>query len=96
MIQVIAAHAAVRDASESAVLLQRAYDVAVAKSAQYDAKSHEGLIPLGDALDARAAMDLAQVGLVRARYAERIAAANLELAVGTTLVPAPLPKAEQP
>ncbi len=87
MIQVIAAEAALRDATEAARLRQRAYDVAAAKAADYDARSREGLIPLGDALDARAAMDLAQVALVQSRYQERLAAAGLELALGATPLP---------
>jgi outer membrane protein TolC len=89
MAQVIAAEAAVRDAVESARLNERAYAVASAKFADYDAKSREGLLPLSEALDARAAMDLAQVALVKSRYQERIALASLELAMGLTLVPVP-------
>ena len=87
MVGVVAAEAAARDAAESARVRQRAYDVAAAKWADYDAKAREGLLPLSDALDARAAMDLAQVAMVRSRYEERIAIANLELAMGLTLVP---------
>ena len=87
MAQVIAAEAAVRDAAEAARLNQRAYEVATAKFADYDARSREGLLPLSEALDARAAMDLAQVALVRSRYQERIALASLELAMGVTIIP---------
>jgi outer membrane protein len=96
MIQVIASEAAVRDAAEAARLRQRAYEVAAAKYADYDAKSREGLLPLSEALDARAVMDLAQVALVRSRYQERIAIASLELAIGTTLVPTESTPEEQP
>ena len=88
MVGVVAAEAAARDAAEGARVRRRAYDVAAAKWADYDAKAREGLIPLSDALDARGAMDLAQVALVQSRYQERIAVANLELAMGLTLVPA--------
>lgn len=87
MVGVVAADAAVRDAAETARVRQRAYDVAAAKWADYDAKAREGLLPLSDALDARAAMDLAQVAMVRSRYQERIAIAQLELAMGLTLLP---------
>lgn len=87
MIQVIAAEATLRDAAEEALLRQRAYEVAAAKYADYDARSREGLIPLSDALDARAVMDMSQVVLVRSRYQERLATASLELAVGRTHVP---------
>jgi outer membrane protein len=87
MVRVVAAEAAERDAAEAARIRERAYGIAAAKHADYDAKAREGLIPLGDALDARAAMDLAQVELVQSRYQERIAVANLELAMGLTLVP---------
>ena len=91
------AEAAVRDAAKSARVRQRAYDVAAANWADYDAKAREGLVPLSDALDARGAMDLAQVALVQSRYQEKIAIANLELAMGLTLVPEPKtePKAEK-
>ena len=89
MVGVVAAEAAARDAAEGARVRQRAYDVAAAKWADYDAKAREGLIPLSDALDARGAMDLAQVALVQSRYQEKIAIANLELAMGLTLVPEP-------
>lgn len=87
MVGVVAADAAVRDAAETARVRQRAYDVAAAKWADYDAKAREGLIPLSDALDARAAMDLAQVARIRSRFQERIAIAQLELAMGLTLLP---------
>ena len=87
MVGVVAAEAAARDAAEGARVRRLAYDVAAAKWADYDAKAREGLIPLSDALDARGAMDLAQVALVQSRYQEKIAIANLELAMGLTLVP---------
>ena len=86
IVGVVAAEAAARDAAEGARVRQRAYEVAAAKYADYDARAREGLLPLSDALDARAAMDLAQVALVQSRYQERIAIANLELAMGITLV----------
>jgi len=86
----------VRDASEIARLRQRAYDVAAARHADYDARSREGLIPLSDALDARTRMDLAQVALVQSRYQERLAVASLELAMGITLVPVEPSKEEKP
>ena len=87
MVGVVAAEAAVRDAAEAARVRRLAYDVAAAKWADYDAKAREGLIPLSDALDARAAMDLAQVAMVQSKHQEQIALANLELAMGLTLVP---------
>ena len=88
MVGVVAAEAAARDAAEGARVRRLAYDVAAAKWADLDAKAREGLVPVSDALDARAAMDLAQVAVVQSRYQERIAVANLELAMGLTLVPA--------
>lgn len=91
MVGVVAAEAATHDAREAATLAQRAYEVAAAKSADYDAKSDEGLLPLSDALDARADKDLAYVELVRSRHQERLALANLELAMGLTLIPEPHP-----
>jgi len=96
MAQVIAAEAAVRDATAAAHLRQRAYEVAKAKYEDYAARAEEGLLPLSDALDARGAMDLLQVAAVRSRYQERIAVANLELAMGLTLVPEPSRSEPQP
>ena len=87
MVGVIAAEAATQSAAEGVAVAQRAYDVAAAKSADYDAKADEGLIPLSDALDARVTKDFAQVQLVQSRYQEQITLANLELAMGITLVP---------
>ncbi|MDD4060756.1 MAG: TolC family protein [Kiritimatiellae bacterium] len=84
MIRVMSASAAFDDAVENARLLQRAYDVAKAKFEDYDAKANEGLLPLSDALDARSEMDAAQVALLRGTYAERMAIAHLELAMGIT------------
>jgi outer membrane protein TolC len=89
MVGVVAAEAAARDAAEAARIRRRAYDVAAAKWTDHDAKTREGLLPLSDALDARAAMDLAQVALVQSQYRERIAIATLELAMGLTLVTEP-------
>lgn len=87
MIRVIAAESFRRDAAEAARLRQRAYEIAVVKTADYEAKALEGLLPVIDALDARAEMDRAHVELVRTRYRERIATANLELAIGLTPLP---------
>lgn len=89
MVGVVAAEAAVHDAVAIARVQQRAYHVAAAKHADYADQARAGVIPLSDALDARAAMDIAQVALVRSRYQERIAIANLDLAMGLTLVPEP-------
>ena len=87
MVGVVAAEAAARDAAEGARVRRLAYEVARAKWEDLDAKAREGLVPVSDALDARAALDLAQVAVVQSRYQERIAVANLELAMGLTLVP---------
>lgn len=82
MVRVVAAEAALRDAAEAARIRARAYEVAAAKWKDYDAKAREGLLPLTEALDARAQMDAAQAELLGSRYQERIAAANLRLAMG--------------
>lgn len=84
MIRVVSASAAVDDAIDATRLVRRAYEVAKAKFEDYDAKAREGLLPLSDALDARSEMELAQVAMVRATFAERLAIANLELAMGIT------------
>ncbi len=87
MLQVIGAEAALRNAEESEILFQSAFQVASSKFADYDAQAREGLRPLIDALDARAELDLAQVALVKSRYQRAIARASLELAMGMTAVP---------
>lgn len=87
MLQVVSAEAALADAAEAARLKQRAYEVAAAKAAEYEARAREGLVPLSEALDAQGARDLAEVALVQSRYQERMAIAGLELAMGLTLVP---------
>lgn len=87
IVAVMAAEAQVRDAREAVAIRQKAYDVFSAKYADRANRAEEGLLPVGDALDARAEMDLAQVALIRARYAETTAIANLELAMGITLLP---------
>lgn len=92
IVQVMTAEAAVRDASEATRLREHAYAVAKAKFEDYDARSREGLIALSDALDARSMMDLAQVAWVRSKYQERIAVANLELAMGITAIPEDKPE----
>lgn len=86
IVNVVSAEAAWRDALEAKSIAKRAFDVASAKYADYDAKSREGLIPLSDALDAQAAKDLAQVELVKLTYAERTAKAALDFAVGRRVV----------
>jgi outer membrane protein TolC len=87
MVRVIAAEAVLRDATEAARLRRRAYEIAVVKTADYEAQALEGLLPVSEALDARAAMDRAHVELVRTRYQERLAIATLELAMGLTALP---------
>lgn len=90
MAQVVAARAAADDAKALGRIKVVAYQVAAAKYADYDARSREGLIPLNEALDARAAMDLAQMELVKSRYQEQIALAGLDLAMGSILNDDPL------
>jgi len=87
MIRVIAAEAAWRDAAETARLRRQAYAIAVARTADREAKALEGLLPVSDALDARAEMDRLHVELVRTRYQERVAIAYLDLAMGVTALP---------
>ena len=94
IVGVMAAEAQVRDAHEAVAIRQKAYDVFSAKYADRANRAEEGLLPLSDALDARTEMDLAQVALIRARYAETTAIANLELAMGITLLPEPEDDAE--
>ena len=87
IVNIVAADATWRDAADAAALSRRALEVADKKAEDYDAKSREGLIPLGDALDARAARDLAEVESVKTRYAERVARTALEFAAGAIEVP---------
>ncbi|MBQ9343905.1 MAG: TolC family protein [Kiritimatiellae bacterium] len=93
IVSVISAENALQDADAARALRQQAYDVAAAKSADRDARAAEGLIPLSDALDARAEKDLAQVALLRSTYASRLAACTLNLALGQTLLPGEEPPA---
>jgi len=82
MVRVVAAEATLRNAGDAARIRSRAYEVAAAKWKDYDGKAREGLIPLSDSLDARAQMDAAQANLLSSQYEERIATANLRLAMG--------------
>jgi outer membrane protein TolC len=91
MLQVISAEAALRNAEESEILYRRAFQVADAKLADYDAQAMEGVIPMIDALDARAERDLAQLVFVKSRYQVDLAQAGLELAMGRTALPAEQP-----
>lgn len=96
IVGVMAAEAQLRDARETVAVRQLAYDVASAKSADRAERAAEGLIPVSDALDARAEMDFAQVALIRSRYRETTAVANLELAMGLTLLPSDSPATPEP
>jgi outer membrane protein TolC len=87
IVSVLSAQAAVEDARANVELCRRAYEALSAKYDDYAARAQEGIQPISDALDALAQRDIAQVTLVRARYAERLALANLSLAMGTTSVP---------
>ena len=87
IVNIVSADANLRDARDAEVIRKRGYDVAAAKFADYDAKNREGLIPLGDALDAQAAMDMAQVEMVKSRYQVKTALAALEFAAGSIDVP---------
>lgn len=66
---------------------QMAADVAAAKAADRADRAAEGLLPVSDALDARAEADFAQVALIRSRYQETVAVAALELAMGIVRAP---------
>ena len=54
MASVVSAHAAVLDAAADAALTRRAYEVAVGKAEDLDARAREGLTPINEALDAAA------------------------------------------
>lgn len=88
IVRVITAESAVRDAAERRLVAQSSYNVAHDKFEEYDAKTKEGLLPQSEALDARAAMDAAQIQLVQTTYLERMAISSLELAMGITALPA--------
>lgn len=83
IVNVTSAEAAWRDSIENRKVRQEAYDVAKSKYEDYEAKSREGLIPVGDALDAQSAMDIAQVELLQSSYQEITARAALEFAMGS-------------
>jgi|GEM_PF-398427 len=88
IVRVITAESVLRDAAERRLVAQSTYNVAQEKFDEYDAKTKEGLLPQSDALDARAAMDAAQIQLVQSAYLERMAISSLELAMGITALPA--------
>ncbi len=88
IVRVVTAESALCDAVEKRNVAGSAYIVACEKSADYDAKATEGMLPQSDALDARAAMDEAQIQLLQTTYLERIAISSLELAMGITAQPA--------
>ena len=87
IVNVVSADANLQTARDAETIRRRAFEVASEKYADYDAKNREGLIPLGDALDARAAMDMAQVDMVKSRYQVKTALAALEFATGSIDVP---------
>jgi len=82
MVRVIAADNAVRDAAQAAEVARIAHSAAASRADDLAARAQEGLESLDKALDAEAERDLAQVDLVRSSYAERVARANLALAMG--------------
>ena len=87
IVNIVAADAAWCDATDAARLSQIALEVANEKAEDYDARNREGLLPLGDALDARAQRDLAEIEAVKSRYQEQIARTALEFAAGAIAVP---------
>jgi outer membrane protein len=95
IVSVISARNALEDARAAVALRQKAFDVLSAKADDFASRAEEGLLPLHEALDARAERDLAQVELVRSRCLERVAVANLELALGITPLPAPDPPSQE-
>jgi len=84
MSRVISAEAAVRDTADAARVASIAYEAAKSKADDLSARAREGLESVDKSLDAEAERDLAQVDFLRASYGERIALANLELALGKT------------
>ena len=80
--RVVAAEAAVREAHNASELAKAQLAVAKAKAQDYAARAGEGLIKLSDALDAKAALDAAEVVNVRASFAEQIAIENLRYVMG--------------
>ncbi|MCL1857139.1 MAG: TolC family protein [Kiritimatiellaeota bacterium] len=82
IVRVVAADATLADATERMAVAELAYESAKGKFEDYDARAREGLLPTSDALDARSAMDAAQIEVVQSRYLERIAAESLRLSMG--------------
>ena len=80
--RVVAAEAAVREAHNASELANAQLAVAKAKAQDYAARAGEGLIKYSDALDAKAALDAAEVVNVRASFAEQIAIENLRYVMG--------------
>ncbi len=82
MSRVLSAEAAVRDAADAERVAAIAYEAAKSKAEDLAARSREGLESVDKALDAEAERDLAEVDFLRASYGERVALANLALALG--------------
>lgn len=80
--RVVAAEAAVREAHNASELAKAQLAVAKAKAQDYAARAGEGLIKYSDALDAKAALDAAEVVNVRASFAKQIAIENLRYVMG--------------
>ena len=80
--RVVAAEAAVREAHNASELAKAQLAVAKAKAQDYAARAGVGLIKYSDALDAKAALDAAEVVNVRASFAEQIAIENLRYVMG--------------
>ncbi len=83
MLEVIKAEASLKDALESYSLAEAAYSSAKAKFVEYESKQKEGLVTVNDMLDAQADMDKAQAVLSLMKYQRHLAAATLQMTLGT-------------
>lgn len=87
MLDVVVARNSVDDARDNAEVLAKMYDALRMKYEDYNARQREGLIPLNEALDAEAEMNLAQLNMLRSVYQERVAQASLKMSMGVLEVP---------
>ena len=83
MFEVIKAESELRNVFENYELAKASYSSARSKFIEYESKQKEGLVTVNDMLDAQADMDKAQAILSLMKYRRHLAAATLQMTLGT-------------
>ena len=83
MFEVIKAESELRNMFETYELAKASYSSARSKFIEYENKQKEGLVTVNDMLDAQADMDKAQAVLSLMKYRRHLAAATLQMTLGT-------------